>query len=373
MATRTRRPLVPLLRAEIPLLFTATTTGVLLAFGNVLTANLAQPLGYAALFFWLFAAVLWSALAVVRHADHLAAQLGEPYGTLILTLSVISIEVMMISALMLSGENNPTLARDTMFSVVMIVLNGMVGTALLLGGLRYREQQYNLQGANAYLSVILPLAVLGLVLPGFTDATPDATFSSLQAGFLIFMSTGLYGVFLAIQTSRHRAYFTAAAESTDNSHTADETRSIAYHAVLLVVYLLPVVILSKKLALPVDYGIEVLGAPPGLGGFIIAALVLAPEALGAIRAALSNHLQRAINIFLGSVLATIGLTIPAVLAIGLATGKSVVLGLAGANLVMLLLTLIVSVVTFASGRTNVLQGAVHLLLFLAYLMLIFEH
>ena len=152
-----------------------------------------------------------------------------------------------------------------------------------------------------------------------------------------------------------------------------EGRSLTYHTILLIAYLVPVVILSKKLAIPVDYGITVLGAPAALGGFLVAALVLSPEMLGAIRAAMANRLQRSVNIFLGSVVATIGLTIPAVLTIGFLTGEPVVLGLGGADMVMLVLTLLVSILTFATGRTNILQGAIHLVLFLAYLMLIFEN
>ncbi len=328
---------------------------------------------------WLFVVVMASAFAVVRHADALAIQLGEPYGTLVLTLSVISIEVMMISAVMLTGSDNPTLARDTMYAVVMIVLNGMVGLTLLLGGIRHHEQEYNLQGANAFLAVILPLAVICLILPNFTQSTSGPTLSRLQEVFVAVSSLALYGVFLAVQTVRHRSYFLAPNLSNDPSRPdfEDEHPGLALmpthvHAILLVAYLLPIVLLSKELAFPIDIAIDRFGAPVAFGGFLVAILVLSPEVLSATRAALANRLQRSVNIFLGSVTATIALTVPAVLTISLLTGRGIELGLNGVDSVLLILTLGICVVTFGSGRTNVLQGAVHLLLFGAYVMLLFD-
>lgn len=363
-------------RAEAPLLFILATLSAFSLFGEGWLSELGDPLWLALMFGWLFATILWAAMKVVHHADCLAVQLGEPYGTLILTLSVISIEVLMISALMLSGSNNPTLARDTMFAVIMIVLNGMVGITLLLGALRHYEQRYNLQGANAYLSVIVPLAMLSMLLPNLTVSTSTPTLTGLQSAFLIFMSIGLYGTFLAIQTSRHRGYFQDQRASDETAepaiHHGPTPGPVPLHALLLLAYLVPVVLLAKKLAMPIDYGIEVMGLPATLGGFIVAALVLTPEAVGAIRAAMSNHLQRAVNIFLGSVLATIGLTVPAVLGISLVTGRTVELGLQGADPIMLVTTLLTAVVTFSAQRTYLLLGVVHLILFLAYLMLIFQ-
>lgn len=361
-----------ILRAELPLALVAGTAILFLTFGAGWLSDLSNPLWLGFMFAWLFAAILWAAIRVMHQADCLAVKLGEPYGTLILTLSVIFIEVLMISALMLTGANNPTLARDTMFAVIMIVLNGMVGITLLLGAIRYREQSYNLQGANAYLGVIIPLAVLSMVLPNYTVSTPDPTLTSFQALFLILIAVALYGVFLVIQTGRHSGYFTMMEESgKDHEHQGLVIRSLPYHFLLLAGYMVPVVLLAKQLAIPIDYSIEQLGAPAALGGLVVAALVLTPEALGAIGVALDNRLQRSVNIFLGSVLATIGLTVPAVLTISLVLDKKVALGLQGTDTTMLLLTLAVSIVTFSSNRTNVLQGSVHLVLFLAYLMLIF--
>jgi Ca2+:H+ antiporter len=274
------------------------------------------------------------------------------------------------------GDNNPTLARDSLLSVVMIILNGMVGASLLIGAWLHREQHYNLQGANTYLAVIIPLVVLSLVLPCFTRTTPGPTLSLAQSVFLILTSVGLYGAFLGIQTGRHRGYFADDGEGEgEAAMVADEAgpaRPPVVHAMLLAAYLAPVIVLAEQLARPVDYLIETLHAPVAIGGVALAALVAAPEAIGAVRGAFNNHLQRAVNIFLGSVLATIGLTVPAMLIISRLVGRSMILGVEGPDRVMLLLTLAVSMVTFSSGRTNVLQGAVHLVLFAAYLLLMFQ-
>jgi len=364
-----------MIRDEFPLLIGWITAGIFIAIGtaalNEFTTHVVPLLG---VFAWLFAVVLWSAIRVVRHADCLAVKLGEPYGTLILTLSAISIEVVMIATAMLHGENNPTLGRDAIFAVIMIALNGLVGLSLLLGGLRYREQHYNIQGVNAYLNVIMALAVLGLVLPNFTTSTSGPTFSTEQEIFFVTMSLVLYATFLLIETLRHRGYFVEAKETAAAKHSTRHlarVRSTRFHALMLVLYLGVVIFLAEKFAVPLDNSIEQFHMPQAFGGAIIAALVLSPEGLGGITASLHNQLQRSINILFGSVLATIGLTIPAVLVIGLLTKRSVALGLQGGNLPLLLLTLAVSVVTFTSRKTNVLQGCVHLLLFAVFVLLIF--
>jgi Ca2+:H+ antiporter len=362
------------IRAEFPLLIGLVTVAIFFAAGSQLVEIIAHPARLISVFIWLFAVILWSAMCVVRHAECLAIKLGEPYGTLILTLSAISIEVVMISTAMLHGANNPTLGRDAIFAVVMIALNGFAGLCLVIGGLRYREQYYNLQGVNSYLNVIMTLAVLGLVLPNFTTSTSSPTFSTEQEIFLIVMSLLLYGIFLLIQTMRHRRYFVESRETVvaaNSAHHPLQTYSTGFHATMLLVYMVTVILLAKKFAVPLDNSIERFGMPQAFGGAIIAALVLAPEGIGAIDATLRNQLQRSINILFGSVLATIGLTISAVLTIGLTTRQSVVLGVQGGNLPLLLLTLAVSVVTFTSRKTNVLQGCVHLLLFAVFVLLIF--
>jgi Ca2+:H+ antiporter len=343
-------------------------------FGESWLENLSNFLWFTCMLGWLFSAIMVSAFAVVRHADILAARLGEPFGTLVLTLSMSSMEMMMIVAVMYAGQGGASLARDTMLAIVMIVLNGLVGICLLLGGMRYREQTYNLYGANTFLAVILPLSVLGLVLPTFTVSSPGPTLSPLQSTLLIVMSVGLYGIFLAIQTMRHREYFISPSTAAKDGeiHSSDKSQPIGYHSLLMLAYVLPIVILAKQIAVPIDYGISVLGAPAALGGLLVAVLILSPESLAAVRAALANQLQRSINLSLGTALSSIGLTIPAVLIIGFITDRTIILGLDAANIILLLLTLVVSMLTFALARTNVLQGAVHLLLFIAYLMLIFE-
>jgi len=367
-----RNGLGSLLRSEFSLIIGAITAAIFLWFGSRLVENLEHPGAVGVVFLWLFVAVLWSAISVVRHADCLAIKYGEPYGTLILTLSAITIEVMMISAAMLHGKNNPTLARDMMFAVIMIALNGLIGLSLLLGGLRHHEQHYNLQGASAYLNTIMVLAVLGLVVPNFTTSMSGPRFSTEQEVFLATTSIGLYAIFLLIQTTRHSQYFMESKGAGHVSeHRAGPMHSTIYHAVMLILYLLVVVVLAEKFAIPLDNSIERFGMPQALGGAIVAGLVLAPEALSGINAARQNQLQRSVNILHGSVLASIGLTIPAVLTIGMISKRSVTLGIEGGNLPLLLLTLAVSVVTFTSGKTNVLQGCIHLLLFAVFLLLIF--
>ena len=361
------------MRAEYPLLVALATVATFLVLGNQLEEVTVHVLPLVGIFVWLFAVILWAAVCVVRHADCLAVKLGEPYGTLILTLSAISIEVVMISTAMLHGENNPTLGRDAIFAVIMIALNGLVGLSLLLGGLRYREQHYNIQGVNAYINVIMALAVLGLVLPNFTTSTAGPTFSTEQEIFFAAVSLLLYATFLLIQTLRHRGYFLDVKETTakHSPHHVVRVRSTGFHAVMLLLYLATVIFLAEKFAVPMDNSIEKFHMTQAFGGAIIAALVLSPEGLGGITATLQNQLQRSINILFGSVLATIGLTIPAVLLIGLLTKRPVALGLQGGNLPLLLLTLAVSVVTFTSRKTNVLQGCIHLLLFAVFVLLIF--
>src|SRR5262245_24467624 len=318
--------------------------------------------------------MLACAFSVVRHADAVAHHLGEPYGTLVLTISVIVIEVSLMAAIILHGENNPTFARDAMFATLMIVLNGMVGLALLIGALRYWEQEYNLEGARAFLVVIASLAVFGLIVPNYTKSIPDPSRYPFQAALFATITILFYVVFVVIQTMRHRAFF---AEPKNGNKAAPEeprphapTGSLAFHVSMLLLSLAPVVLLSEYLAILVDHGIESLQLPAALGGILIAVLVLSPEGLTAFHAALQNHLQRAVNVCLGSALATIGLTIPAVLAVGLLSGRNVHLGLDQLQEVLLILTLFVSALTFGGTRTNVLQGFVHLLLFFVYLALI---
>lgn len=358
---------------EWPLaLSVGTLTAAFLGQGWI-SSSLDQPAWLLLILAAICTVILTAAIAIVRHADELAHRLGEPAGTLLLTLAITGLEVAMVAFVMSTGVAKPTLARDTMFAVVMLVLNGFLGLAILLGGLRHREQSYNLQSANAFLLLILPLTVLGLVLPNFTRATPGPSLSTFQMVFLSLMSVSVYSAFLFIQNRRHRGFFVVPEEpAADSGPARFRSRSTAYHGAMLLAYGVPLVLLAKQMAVPLDAMVLKLGAPKGLSGLLMAVLVLTPESIAAIRSALSNRLQRSVNVLLGSVLASIGLTIPLVIAVSLLTGRSLVLGLEASETVMLLLTLATSVLTFSLPRTNVLPGCVHLLLFTAYLMLLFD-
>ncbi len=361
----------------IALLRVAVAWATVLAFawfGKGWLADLSQPLVAGGLFAWLLAVIVWAAFGVVHEAEAIAHRLGEPLGTLVLTLSIVIIEVALISAVMLSAKDAPTLGRDTMFAVLMIVLNGVVGLGLLVGGLRHHQQRYNLQGASAFMSVIIPLTTIALIIPNFTSSTSDGTLTTLQAVTFSVFTLALYGVFLLIQTGRHSEFFidAEAQETGLEGDAATASGGIAKHIGLLLANVVPIVILAKSLAVILDHGIAALGAPSALGGVLIAAIVFTPEGISALKAVARNELQRAINLCLGAATSTVGLTVPAVLAIGLLTGQTVVLGLKPTEMTLLAVTLILSAQTFSGTRTTVLEGAVHLVLFFVYLVLIFS-
>jgi Ca2+:H+ antiporter len=369
------------IRSELPLVAGALTLGLFLIYGHAWLADPAQFLERGVLFAWLLAAIAGCIFGVVRHADALAELLGEPLGTLILTISVILIEVSLIAAVMLEGVTDPTLARDTMFAVIMIMMNGMVGACLLSGGLVHVQQEYNLEGARAYLAVLIPLSAIALILPNRTLSTAlEGALNFWQVLLFSAATIVLYAIFLALQTMRHRHFFQelgAVAEECaelreDASAAIEQRTSVTTHAVLLLLTMVPIVGLAKYLAVMVEQGIHALDVPASVGGTLIAALILAPESITALKAAMANKLQRSINLCLGSALSTVALTVPLVLMIGLATGQTVTLGLEDENLLLLVLTLMVSMLTFSGARTNVLHGAVHLLLFFTYLVLIFN-
>jgi Ca2+:H+ antiporter len=326
-------------------------------------------------FAWLLGVILWAAFGVVHEAETLAERVGEPYGTLVLTLSIVIIEVALIGAVMLDVDGAPTLGRDTMFAVLMIVLNGVVGLGLLLGGLRHYQQSYNLRGASAYLSVIIPLTMIALVLPNFTASTAVGTLSALQSAFFSLFTIVLYGLFLWLQTGRHRGFFADEAEACSEevtAHHAVAQGSVIGNVALLLANILPIVILSKSIAKLMDRGIEALGAPAALGGILIAVIVFLPEGISALRAVAANQLTRAVNLCLGGAASTLGLTVPAVLMIGLMTKQTVVLGVSPGNTVLLAVTLMLSTLTFTGGRTSMFEGAVHLSMFFVFLVLVFS-
>ncbi|KHD89373.1 MAG: calcium:proton antiporter [Bdellovibrio sp. ArHS] len=348
-------------------------------FGSAWLSNLGSPVILTGLFLWLFIVILWSAFGVVHEAEELAALLGEPHGTLILTLSIVIIEVALVAAVMLGAKAAPTLGRDTMFAVLMIILNGVVGLGLLIGGYKFREQSYNLQGSASYLSVLIPLTTVPLILPNFTTSTDGGTLTTLQSVAVALFTVVLYAIFLITQTGRHRAFYVHpdALEATKADHSDEDAVEIAKHTVfkhtiLLLLNILPIVLLSKSLAKILDHGINYLELPAALGGVVVAAIVFTSEAISSLKAVARNDLQRAINLCLGSAASTVGLTVPAVLIIGLITGQPVVLGLKPTEMTLLAITLLLSTLTFSNKRTTLLEGAVHLTVFFVYITLVFS-
>jgi len=312
----------------------------------------------------LFATVI----AAVVSAEEIAHEVGEPFGTLVLTISVTIIEVALIMAIMLEDKGNPTLARDTVFAVVMIVANGLVGICMLAGGIRYHEQDFEAKGANVYLAVLTALSILTMVLPNFTVSSAGPVLTSSQLIFVSIITLLLYGLFLYIQTVRHTEFFKS---DTDDDDKKGGHGLRARAPVLLVASLLAVVLLSKTFTASLQGVLKGLGAPEPFLGFLVALLILSPEGITAVRAARMNELQRSINLALGSSLATIGMTVPAVAVITIFTGKDLILGLGSESMVLLFLTLLVSVYTFGTGRTNILFGFLHLIIFATYIFLIF--
>lgn len=307
----------------------------------------------------------------VHHAEVIALKVGEPYGTLILALSVTLIEVALIAALLLkNGEGEAAfLARDTIFSTIMITLNGLVGLCLVFGGARFHEQVFTLQGVNASLATLAVLSVVVLVLPNYTVTFHGPAYSPLQLSFIALVSLILYGILVLIQTVSHREYFMVKAGPLEKPLSpADLSLKVTLVSlVLLVLSLAAVVVQAKSLSPLITSFVAKIGAPQAIVGVIIASVVLLPESIAAIRAARANNLQTSLNLALGSALATIGLTIPAIAVISLLTGWTLPLGLDPRGSVLLGLSLIVSILSLGTGRTTVLQGAIHLVLFAIFL------
>jgi Ca2+:H+ antiporter len=336
---------------------------------QVATGSAAASLTVSAV---MIAVMLGAIFAAVYHADTIAHRLGEPGGTLVLTLAVTVIEVSLIESIVLKEGSPPTLARDTVFSVIMIVCNGLVGLCVLLGAFRHREQEFQTSGTAVYFNVLGALSILTLVLPNYTLTTPGPYFSTAQLIFVSVITVILYGTFLFIQTSRHVDYFRASDESgSDSGHGYPSTRVVAISVGLLLVALFGVVLIAEHSAIVVEDGLDNIGAPPAVAGIIIAIVVLAPESISAVRAAHRGVLQKSLNIALGSSLATIGLTVPAVAMTNVMLGRQLALGLSQRDILLLALTLFLSILTFGSGRTNILAGLIHLVVFATFVFLVF--
>ncbi len=334
--------------------------------------------------------IIGAAFGVVKEADELAHKLGEPYGTLILTLSIVSIEVILIAAVMLGPGENPTIGKDSIFSVMMIIMNLVIGLCILLGGLKFGEQEYNAQGTLSYMGMIIMLGGIGLLLPNFIQGAGGGQFTTTQAVVLAGLVILLYGFFLLLQMKRYKHLYIqpkigsmeilyAQRDDVKGKEDTDVTKSepvdkkeIWVRTLILLGMILPIVLLSHNMAVVVDYGIKAANLPPLLGGVLIAIIVFTPESMTAVKAALNNEFQRAINLCHGAFVSTVGLTIPAVLIVGLITGKTVLFGMNPTEIILFVITLLLSLMTFIGKRTTPIMGMMHLVLFAVFMLLIFN-
>lgn len=360
-----------------------------MVFGGAITGDNLSPLLAGSIFLILLFTIIGAAFGVVKEADELAHKLGEPYGTLILTLSIVSIEVILISAVMLGPGENPTIGKDSIFSVMMIIMNLVIGLCILLGGLKYGEQEYNAQGTMSYLAMIIMLGGIGLLLPNFIEGAGGGMFSDTQAIALAGFIIVLYSVFLYFQMKGYRHLYVqpkagmmeipfkdramASHAEPEHGHTASESKSeIWIRSIILIGMILPIVLLSHNMAVVVDYGIKASNLPTLLGGVLIAIIVFTPESMTAVKAALNNEFQRAINLCHGAFVSTVGLTVPSVLIIGLITGKTVLFGMSSTETILFVITLLLSLMTFLGKRTTPIMGIMHLVLFAVFTLLIFN-
>lgn len=328
-----------------------------------------RPLG--GVFLLVIAAVLVASVFVaVHHAEVVAHRVGEPFGTLVLALAITVIEVSLIVSMMIaSGPGANELARDTLFATVMIICNGVIGLCLLVGSLRHHVVEFRVDGSSPALSVLAALTTMTLVLPSLTTTAPGPEYSQAQLIFAGVMSFALYSVFVFVQTVRHRDYFLPVGVAEAEHAPAPTTRRALMSLFLLLLSLIAVVGLAKALSPAIGVAVQAASAPPAVVGVVIALLVLLPETVAALRAAARNRMQTSLNLALGSALASIGLTIPAVAAVAIVLGRPLVLGLSSKETALLAITLLISAVTLVGGRATVLQGAVHLVVFLAFLFL----
>jgi Ca2+:H+ antiporter len=330
-----------------------------------------KPLINSAPFTILIALSLIAAvMAAVHHAEVIAHRVGEPFGTLLLAIAVTIIEVSLIVSLMLSGgTDTATLARDTVFAAVMIILTGMIGLCLLVGGVRYHEQVFGRYGVSSALVTLTAITVLTLILPNFTTSVPGPFYNTSQLIFVSIISLVLYGTFVLVQAVRHRDYFLPPnADINKEIHAEPPTRKAALLSTLLLLLCLGVVVLlAKTLSPTIERGVVNAGAPKSLVGIIVALVILLPEGMAALKAARKNRLQTSLNLALGSALASIGLTIPAVAMVSVITGFPVTLGIDTKSQVLLILALFTIILSFGTGRTTILQGIVLLVIFAVYL------
>ncbi len=317
-------------------------------------------------------ALAGAVFVAVHHAEVVAHRVGEPFGTLVLALAVTAIESSLILSMMIAGgQDMAVLARDALFAAVMIICTAVVGLSLLVGALAHREQTFRVEGAGAGLAALVVIVTLVLVLPALTTTTSGGTYSQSQLIFVAVVSATLWAVFVFVQTMRHRDYFIPAANPSDPEvHAEPPTIAKAWLSFgLLVLALCTVVGLAKMLSPAIEKTVAAADAPRAVVGIVIAALVLLPESWAAVRAARANRLQTSMNLAIGSALATIGLTVPLVVVASILFDLPLVLGLGPKEIALLAVTFMVSTITLGTGRTNMMQGAVHLVLFAVYLFL----
>jgi Ca2+:H+ antiporter len=326
-------------------------------------------LGFVALV--LGAVLLGNVIAAVHHAEVVAIRVGEPFGTLVLALAVTVIEVGLIISMMLTGKPNPTLMRDSVQAVVMLVLHGLAGLCIVVAAFRHREPEFRVEGANALLAVLIPMAVLVLILPNYLVSRPGPFYSPIQLGFVSAACLALYVAFLFIQIDWHRGYFLPVGGDDSLEHMRPTGRMALLSLLLLVIALLSVVLLAKSLAPALEAAVQAAGAPLAVAGVIIAAIVLLPETAAAVRAAARNRLQTSINLSLGSGVASIGLTVPAVAVVSYWIGQPLELGISPGASVLMALGFLVAIITYGVGRTNLLSGIVHLVLLATYVFTVF--
>lgn len=323
----------------------------------------------------LVAGLFASVIAAVHHAEVVAHKVGEPYGTIVLALAVTAIEVALIVTMMLAGgESASGLPRDTVFAAVMLILNGIIGLSLVAGSRRHTIQRYRIDGITAALATLTAIVVLTLVLPNFTTTSPGPTYTHSQLVFIAVVTLVLFASFTAFQTGRHREYFLPVDDgdpATEDIAMRPSTRSALASLALMLLSLAIVVLSAKKLAPSLEAFLIAAGAPQAVAGIAIAAIVLLPEGVAAVRAAINNRVQTSLNLALGSAIASIGLTIPVVSALAVVMGWPLALGLDGMSTVLLFVSLFVASISLRTGRTNIQIGIVHAVLLGTYLFLSF--
>lgn len=356
-------------------------------FGKSIEGMYSNDFAAIGIFLLVLLTIIVAAFGVVKEADELAHKLGEPYGTLILTLSIVSIEVILIAAMMFGPEENPTIGKDSIFSVMMIIMNLVLGLCILLGGIKHGEQEYNAQGTLTYLSMIIMLGGISMMLPNYITGQGNGEFTSIQASIISGLVIVLYALFLYFQVKGYKHLYVQPApgnmeilyKDRNKATVMDEhqeepisMKEVVLRTLLLLAMILPIVLLSHNLAVLVDHGIKVMSLPPLLGGVLIAIIVFTPESMTAVKAAMNNEFQRAINLCHGAFVSTVGLTVPAVLIIGLIANKTVRFGLSSTETILFVITLILSMLSFSGKRTAPIVGIMHLVLFVVFVMLIFN-